>query len=194
MAADDAGRAERRALATAAAAAAAAVVPRKELAAWRRSVAEAEGLLRGGQLQEAINEYTHLIRTALPLLLPPGVAVPLPDVAAGTCAGPSDPAAAAMAAVARWRDDQLAALLLARSQAHSALSHHLRSIPAAQSESRAIFAPGGVGGAGRPCGRRGGVSPGAPARSRCPPASHRLARAASLQRPPAAGLQNSETL
>eukprot|EP00887_Chlorella_sp_A99_P005102 scaffold25.g5102.t1 len=46
----------------------AAVLGSQELGAWQQMVAKAEGLLRSGQWEQAIEEYGHLIRTALPLL------------------------------------------------------------------------------------------------------------------------------
>lgn len=49
----------------------AAVLGSQELGAWQQMVAKAEGLLRSGQWEQAIEEYGHLIRTALPLLVLP---------------------------------------------------------------------------------------------------------------------------
>lgn len=100
------------------------------------------------QYEPAINEYCHLIRTGLPLLIPPGTILAPSTLSAAVEPGSAGPQAASAAAAAaahaadlatatavavqRWRDCQLSALLLGRSQAYAALSHHLRAIPAAE--------------------------------------------------------------
>lgn len=82
---------------------------------WQALVARAEQHMARSEYEKAVNEYSRLLqRSAL---------------AGGTGAG---------GATARARR---AALLLGRAAAYDGLSRQLRSIPAAQSEARAIYAP-----------------------------------------------------
>lgn len=84
---------------------------------WDRQMvslaAIAEAHLQAGKLDRAINEYSDILRRSS-------------LAAGGAC---------------RAAQRRHAALLLARSAAYAAFSQQLRSIPAAQSESRALYAP-----------------------------------------------------
>lgn len=77
----------------------------------------AQAHVQAGKLDRAVNEYSDMLRRS-----------DMAGAGASSCATVS----------ARRRH---AALLLARSAAYAAFSQQLRSIPAAQSESRALFAP-----------------------------------------------------
>ncbi|KAL4424242.1 hypothetical protein ABPG75_001543 [Micractinium tetrahymenae] len=77
----------------------------------------AEAHMQAGKLDKAINEYSDILRRS--------------GLAGGGAGG----------GVGRAAQRRHAALLLARSAAYAAFSQQLRSIPAAQSESRALYAP-----------------------------------------------------